>query len=296
MAGEAATGFAGAAETAAQRVAATEAATAIGLAAKGLELAKAKAYLYVRVIGGEMQDSTGANTSEEVDALKHLIKRRKKKSKEIAKRAGMPVDTITITTEGVENMLSETETQALMMSAGFLPMEVQYNPMSLQMQTVGGTLEKYTAMGNDTNNSLVATDKQTSTYLTVQLIFEDINVDDAFGNATHENGIASGVSNTADQVVSAVTTGLSDGYSVRRQVEGIISLLMLKRTRQVIFVWNNMFFHGELLSVDANFTMFNKLGHPIRAMVNMQIQQSNNNATFKSDLEYWDEVLDTVFS
>ena len=74
-----------------------------------------------------------------------------------------------------------------------------------------------------------------------------------------------------------------------------MSLLMLKPTRQIIFVWNNMFFHGELLSVDANFTMFNKLGHPIRAVVNIQIQQSNNNATFKSDLEYWDEVLDTVF-
>lgn len=296
MAGEVSTGFLAGAATVAQRIEATKAAAAIGVAAKGLEMAKAKAYLYVRVVGGEFQDSTGANTSEEVDALKQLVKRRKKKSKEIAKRAGKQIDTLTITAEGIENMLSEAETQALMMSAGFLPMEVQYNPMSLQMQTVGGTLEKYTAMGNDTNNSLVATDKQTSTYLTVQLIFEDISVYDAFGAATQENGAVSGPSNIAETVTSNLTTILSDGYSVRRQVEGIISLLMLKRTRQVIFVWNNMFFHGELLSVDANFTMFNKVGNPIRAQVNVQIQQSNNNATFKSDLEYWDEVLDTVFS
>ena len=295
MAGEAPGGTAGTLTAIADTITATEAATGIAAAAKGLELAKAKATLYIRIVGGELQDNTGANVNEDVAALRSLLKKRKKKSKEIAKRAGQPVDTITITKEGVETKLSEAETKATMMSAGFLPMEVQYNPATISMQTVGGQLEKYTAMGNDTNNSLVATDKQTSTYLSVQLIFEDINVIDAFVNAPYENGNMSGVSDTADKIVSNYKTIRGTGYSVRRQVEGIMSLLMLKPTRQIIFVWNNMFFHGELLSVDANFTMFNKLGHPIRAVVNIQIQQSNNNATFKSDLEYWDDVLDTVF-
>ena len=295
MAGEALSGAAGVAAEIAQKTVATEAAAAIALGAKGLEMAKAKATLYIRIVGGEYQDSSGANTSDDVAALKTLLKRRKKKGKEAAKRAGQSVDQATIVAEGVENKLAEAETTATMMSAGFLPMEVQYNPASLQMQTVGGALEKYTAMGNDTNNSLVATDKKTSTYLTVQLVFEDINVNDAFGAATQESGVVGGASNAADMVVSNVTTLTGDGYSVRRQVEGIISLLMLKRTRQMIFVWNNMFFHGELLSVDASYTMFNKQGHPIRALVNMQLQQTNANACFASDLEYWDEVLDTVF-
>ena len=56
-----------------------------------------------------------------------------------------------------------------------------------------------------------------------------------------------------------------------------------------------MFFHGELISVNANYTMFNKQGHPIRAVVEMQIQQNNNNATFKSDLAYWNDVFDEAF-
>ena len=56
-----------------------------------------------------------------------------------------------------------------------------------------------------------------------------------------------------------------------------------------------MFFHGELISVGINYTMFNKNGHPIKATVDMQIQQTNGNATFKSDMDYWNEVLNTAF-
>ena len=45
------------------------AATAIGVAAKGLEMAKAKATLYVRMLG-ENNDTTGATTNQDVAALK----------------------------------------------------------------------------------------------------------------------------------------------------------------------------------------------------------------------------------
>ena len=38
-----------------------------------------------------------------------------------------------------------------------------------------------------------------------------------------------------------------------------------------------------------------KEGKPIKATVDMQIQQTNSNATFKSDMEYWDGILDDVF-
>ncbi|MBQ9866295.1 MAG: hypothetical protein IJM34_04680 [Lachnospiraceae bacterium] len=268
------------------------AATAIGAAAKGLEMAKAKATLYVRMLG-RYNDTTGSTTNQDVSALKGLLKMRKKKGKAAAKRAGEAVMEADIIEEGTQIKLSEAELAAEMLTIGFIPVPVQYNPASISMQSVGGAIEKYTAMGNDSPNSLVSMDKKTSTYLTVDLIFEEVINSDAFGSTTMENGgvnISNGVDMAKDMVAN-----LSGNVSVRTRVEGLISLLMLKRTRQIIFVWGNMFFHGELLSVNANYTMFNKKGNPIRATASIQIQQTNGNATFKSDTAYWDEVLDDVF-
>ena len=268
------------------------AATALGATAKGLEMAKAKATLYVRMLG-QYNDTTGSTTNQDVSALKGLLKMRKKKGKAAAKRAGAEIDQADIIEEGAQIKLSEAEMAVEMLTIGFIPVPVQYNPATISMQSVGGAIEKYTAMGNDSPNSLVSMDKKTSTYLTVDLIFEEVINSDAFGSTTMENGGVN-ISNSVDMAKDMVAN-LSGDVSVRTKVEGLISLLMLKRTRQIIFVWGNMFFHGELLSVNANYTMFNKNGNPIRATASIQIQQTNGNATFKSDTEYWDEVLDEVF-
>lgn len=281
-------------DTVATRVVATETAVGIGLAAKGMEMATAKATLYIRMLS---IDNTipGANINEDVAALAALSKQRKKSGKLIAKRVGKPADQLEITKKAVETKTVEAETTATMMSKGFIPMDVQYNPATLTMQTMGGPIQKYTAMGNDAPNSLVSTDKKTSTYLTVQLVFEDITISDAFGSASMENGVGS-ISNAVDLAKTSIMQKKYGQFSVRTAVEGIFSLLMYKRTRQVIFVWGDMFFHGELLSVDANYTMFNKKGNPIRAVVNLEIQQTNINAAFQSDLQYWNDVLDQVFA
>ncbi len=271
-------------------------AVAMGRAAasKAYEMVKGKGILYVRMISPDNNDTTGSNINGDVAALKNLIKRKKKKGKTIAKRAGASVDPASLLEEGAEEKLNEAETALAMLSSGFLPFEVQYNPASITMNTVGGNIQKYTAMGNDSPNSLVSYDKETSTYLSMSLIFEDINVHDAFASATAEStGV--NVSQAVDLGKDLISNA-NGGYSVRVKVEGIFSLLRYKRTRQVIFVWNNMFFHGELLSVDAQYTMFNKLGNPIRAVVNLEIQQSNGLATFMSDMKYWENTLDDVFT
>ena len=56
-----------------------------------------------------------------------------------------------------------------------------------------------------------------------------------------------------------------------------------------------MFFHGVMTSVSVNFTMFNKIGMPIKAKVSLQIQQSNTDESFASDRQYWDSAFDTAF-
>ncbi len=272
----------------------TAAAIATAAAGKALEMATAKAMLYIRMLGKGGLDTTGASTNQDVKALRSLRKQKLKVSEKLAERAGQMTKQTKIFADATKTKMTEVEVASGMLQSGFLPMAVQYNPASLRMNTMGGRIIKYTAVGNETPNSIQNTDKETSTYLSVQLIFEDINNADAFGKSTFSD-VTVNVSNTAEVLKSTAINAFKDGYSVRRQTEGLMSLLMTKRTRQIIFVWNNMFFHGELLSVDINYTMFNKLGNPIKATVDLQIQQSNANATFTSDMEYWNEVFEKAF-
>ena len=55
-----------------------------------------------------------------------------------------------------------------------------------------------------------------------------------------------------------------------------------------------MIFRGELKSVDANFTMFNKKGNPIRAVVNITIQQDFDSAKDEKG-GYWDMAFTKAF-
>ena len=268
----------------------TAAGAAMEAAAYGLNKMTAKAMLYVRILGASL-DTTGSRINEDVWGLRSVLKSKKKSSEKLAARAGQQVNMATVAANAAKLKMSEAQVLAAMMSKGFTPMEVQYNPSSLRFNTVGGTVVTYKAMGNEQMNSMTSTDKQTSTYLNVELIFEDIDLADAFGSSS----LGANVSDIVGTAKSVIEKAVGKSHSVKVPVEGLVSLLMNKESRQVIFVWNDMFFHGELVSVNANFTMFNKQGYPIRATVNLEIQQSNGNATFASDKQYWSDAFDLGF-
>ena len=263
----------------------------IEAAAYGITMMTAKATLYVRIMGMSL-DMTGSQINEDVSGLRSLLKKKNKQSEKVAARAGQSTNQAAVAANAAMQKMSDLEMGAAMLTKGFIPVEVQYNPSSLQFNTVGGKIRNYTAMGNEQMNAMSSTDKQTSTYMTVQLVYENINVSDAFGSSS----LGTSASDIIDTGASVLKNLFGDGYSVKKPVEGLLSLLITKETRQVIFVWNNMFFHGELVSAQANFTMFNKLGHPIRATVQLQIQQSNGNATFASDKQYWNDAFDLVYN
>ena len=287
---------------AAEAAAFTATGAAMAAADYGMTMMTAKATLYVRMIGMTL-DTTGSGINEDVSGLRSLLKKRNKSSEKIAKRAGQSVNQASIVAEATMNKMSEVEMAAAMLSKGFIPTQVQYNPATLMLRTVGGKIRQYQAMGNENMNAMVSTDKKTSTYLSVQLIYEAIDNADAFGSS----GLGMNVNDVVDATKSmlknidigsqnsTLNKFMGGGYSVKKPVEGLLSLMMEKESRQIIFVWNNMFFHGELISANANFTMFNKLGNPIKATVNLEIQQSNGNALFASDRQYWNDAFDKVY-
>ena len=277
----------------AEDAAVTGIATGLAVGAKALELLSNRATLYVRMWGVD-NDTSGASTNEDVAALKQLIKGRGKSSRKLSGRAGQVVDKAALLMSSASRKAEKVATATAMISSGFVPFDVQYNPASIRMQTQGGTIKKYTAMGEATSNAFHSVDKASATTMSVQLIFEDINEMDAFPSTTLSQPNVN-ASNVANMATAGVIKAMG-GYSVRRKVEGLISLLLMERTRQVIFVWNDIFFHGKVISVNANFNMFNPSGNPIKATVEMQIRQTNSNASFKSDRQYWVDALDRGFT
>ena len=274
-------------------IAITSAATGLAAGAKALELLSTRATLYVRMWGVD-NDTSGASTNEDVSALKQLVQTRNKASRGLSGRAGQVVNQASMALSSSKKKAQKVQAATDMISSGFIPFDVQYNPASIRMQTQGGTIKKYTAMGEATSNAFHSVDKASATTLSVQLVFEDINNSDAFPATmlAEPNANASQIANGGTSVVVKAL----GGYSVRRKVEGMISLLLMERTRQVIFVWNDMFFHGKVIGVNAAYTMFNPSGNPIKATVDMQIRQTNSNASFKSDKQYWVDALDKGFS
>jgi len=101
--------------------------------------------------------------------------------------------------------------------------------------------------------------------------------------------------NVVDMIGQGIRTAMDDMHSIKAQVEGLIAMLLHEKTRRVVFFWSQMFFHGEVESVDATYTMFNKLGDPIKANVNLTIRQAASGDEYKSDEEYWDKAYKQVF-
>lgn len=171
---------------------------------------------------------------------------------------------------------------------GYYAMAVQYNPSSLRFSTAAGVLRQ-PGVGDAGDNQYTQVNVQGKTQLSVQLIFEDINLKDAFMWEKYRLSIDDGVS-----AVQGIMSAKAGGYSVQKQVDGILSLVTQTTTRQVIFYWGKLSFHGELTNVSANYTMFNMTGNPIRAQLDLTIRQGEAE-TGASERQYWDKAFDKLF-
>ena len=170
----------------------------------------------------------------------------------------------------------------------YLAMEVQYNPSSIHMQTATGSQLDYSggSMGNMANNMIIQNIVPTSTTMNVQLIFDEVNMYDAF--------MVNNVNSPVGAIAQAAKYAVEKEHSVQHQIEGILSLLTMDVTRQVVFYWSKMCFRGELTAVQANYTMFNKSGNPIRGVVNLSIRQGEQAELFESS--YWGKAYENLFT
>ncbi len=179
-------------------------------------------------------------------------------------------------------------------------MRVQYNPSTIQYRSLSGAIRSVSNAGDSGMTEAKIFDGTKQTTFSVQLVFQDLNVSDAF---LYE-GLSPSVAGAYETATSILNNSMSKskwggmvggGYSVQVPVEGLLSLLHFKRTKQVIFVWSDMFFHGELTTVSAQYKMFNKLGHPVLATVDISIDEPDDTARYASDTESWRKAFDALF-
>ena len=178
--------------------------------------------------------------------------------------------------------------------AGFVGMEVQYNPSSIKMNTQAGKQVTNSASSEMADGTISELVQMPVTTMTFQLIFDDMNTSDAF--------MVNSFSLTGDLITKGsnlVTKAMGGSYSVKTQIDGLLSLLISPVTRQVVFFWSNMVFRGEVTAVSAQYTMFNPKGNPIRGVVELNIRQGSRGDGTGYDYEYeegyWKQAFQKAF-
>lgn len=163
---------------------------------------------------------------------------------------------------------------------------VQFNPSSIQITARGGgryPVSNYGSVGSNQAGKIEY--RALDPYITVgfTLLFDATNAADAF----MEERFTMGVTTVAKNVATAV---MGKEYTVRPQVEGFLAALRNEAHRTMIFQWGTLRYTGVLNTVACSYTMFNTVGNPIRAEV--QIGMLMGSAPKDSDdgasyLDYW---------
>ncbi len=237
-------------------------------------------------VAGRMAENLAPKAlNEDILALRALVKTRNKKTKGVGGTEGLVAKQVKSTTSFI-GLATELEAR------GFVAMEVQYNPNSIKLTNSAGVIRNSVAAGDGAIAQHNTIGDGIYTNFIVQLIFDDVNLQDAF--------LTEGVSLTATggvELAKNLVTNIAkeEGFSVQKQTEGLLSLLLFNKTKNVIFYWSDMFFHGWITSVNARYTMFNKLGHPVRSVVDLRLQQASKQSTFKTDEKAWEEAITACF-
>lgn len=189
---------------------------------------------------------------------------------------------------GSSNWWDSNENVARELGNDFHVMQVQYNPSTISMNAIAGSYAYDYRMGpgdkGGSQTTLVENNNVPAQInMSVELMFDDMNANDCFRGVT----------------VRELASSILKDHSVQTQVEGLIALTTRKATRKVIFHWADMTFVGEILNVQAKYTMFSIKGDPVRASVRLTMSDTsadmdNDRSSNMSD-DYWQKAFDNAF-
>ncbi|MCI8573491.1 MAG: hypothetical protein HFF89_03575 [Oscillibacter sp.] len=163
-------------------------------------------------------------------------------------------------------------------------MQVQYNPSSLALQANAESIP-FTYLQQNADQGIPNQNvRPPMVVLSVELIFDAMNPQDAF--------MMDKARLSAGTVVSTAAWARGTKYTVQPQTDGLIAALLRPSTRLVTFRWADMAFTGQMIEVQADYTMFSVSGQPVRSKVRMNIAQQVES---EADVQYWETALDNIF-
>ncbi len=177
---------------------------------------------------------------------------------------------------------------------GTMSMDVHYNPSSIHLQANAESINVSYLLKNVDDGIPRQQTRPPSITMRVDLVFDDMNVKDAFMAEKFKmlslSESATGLISSGAALVRSIT---GQHYSVQAQTNGLISLLNKKSTRQVTFSWADFSFTGEVNQVQARYTMFSTSGRPIRSIVTLVITQEFNE---QESNDKWNTAFDKGFA
>lgn len=171
---------------------------------------------------------------------------------------------------------------------GYKIMEVQFNPAELSFHLTQENSGGKNTSGKDGESQLSQSIKN---IMTVPLVFENIVNTDAF-MWDKQRVLIQG--SFMEKVKNSSIASMINDYSVKTQMDGLMSLVSNAVTRSVIFCWNEIVISGVIQGVEMEYTMFNSSGNPIKGTITLSIAV-NYGAENTSNRKYWDKAFDKLF-
>jgi hypothetical protein len=170
-------------------------------------------------------------------------------------------------------------------------MEVQFNPTTLQLSSMGGAddvqVTNYTQDGAGVSRGPVGL----HTELSFKLIFDQLSNYGAFTQDMLTLSTSRAVSQTAGAI-----GGLISGTkpSVQMIVEAFVATMRNENTRRICFEWGEFYYEGILSRVNSAYTMFDLSGNPVRAEVQVVLYLVDDDID-KEFNEYWYDAYYKAF-
>ncbi len=168
---------------------------------------------------------------------------------------------------------------------------VQFNPSTLTLSSFAADsdveIQDFQKEGGGISKGSV----ELHVELSVQLVFDQMKLRQSFTEDTLNYSYSALARNLGGMAVDAIQ---ANPNSVQTNVEGFMAALRNERTRRICFEWGKMKYQGILRNVNANYTMFDRYGKPVRATVGLKLYLRDQTVT-PSDQGYWEEAYNRAF-
>lgn len=178
---------------------------------------------------------------------------------------------------------------------------VQFNPAELSVSAEGEDVsDDYVSDAAGSGNTISRRQLSSRARVSFRLIFDDTDNEDAFLSESARlhpetlNRNAGNYRNSPNQILSVRENRKNKKeHTVRRQVEGLLAALRNEYTRRVSFIWGRLCYSGYLNTIQADYTMFNPEGNPIRAEVRIGILCMDENLE-QGNMGQWQKHYDEL--